>query len=185
MYEKVYFTACFICGLLSFSGCTASTEYLNINQYDEIKSLSDIYINDSVLFPESVKDLEVEKFYCKITTYPLSYTNHEILLTVKYDSNGFERETERIKKIGNSDITKNYFSNTCYATLWNVIDTYEYAIIGDNTISYVYLQFDDKKSDDITLERKYLPQNYNIKTDKAQYTAYNYLKEYLGRVLRL
>lgn len=101
-------------------------------------------------------------------------------MTVKYDSNGFERETERIKKIGNSDITKNYFSNTCYATLWNVIDTYEYAIIGDNTISYVYLQFDDKKSDDITLERKYLPQNYNIKTDKAQYTAYNYLKEYLG-----
>lgn len=52
---------------------------------------------------------------------------------------------------------------------------FEYAIIGKDTIDYVYLQLISQGEE--TLEKKYLPLDYDIEIGKAKFSCYDYIEE--------
>ena len=161
---------------ISLCGCNYSEEYIDIKNYKEIWDMSEIrVVEESKLFPKSVDNLDVEKFYGKQTVYFPIGTGYELLLTVKYNKSDFEKELERIKATGNGSVTKNSFSYDCYATVWNINGVFEYAIIGKDTIDYVYLQLISQGEE--TVDKKYLPLNYDIEIGKAKFSCYDYIEE--------
>ncbi len=59
-----------------------------------------------------------------------------------------------------------------YASVWNRIGCFEYAIIGEDrdSVTYIYLQMG--ADDDYKIEKKFFPKNYKITMEGNEFTIY-------------
>lgn len=118
----------------------------------------------SALFPESIDELNVEKYDARYDEHLPLGEGFQILLSVKYeDVFEFDTEVERIREIS-IECSEQFeipdFNFLAYATILGWEDTMEYAIINtdEQKIYYVYVQCTEKK--EIEFEHKFLLKNY-------------------------
>lgn len=158
-----------ICLSMTFSGCSHKTCY-GKEDYSEIWECAGFYPSRynlyeiSALFPESIDELNVEKYDARYDEhFPLG-EGFQILLSVKYeDVFEFDTEVERIRAIAiecSEQFEISDFNFLAYATILGWEDTMEYAIINtdEQKIYYVYVQCTEKK--EIEFDHKLLPKNY-------------------------
>lgn len=170
MIKTVLFSIIILIGLsISLSGCSYKT-YFDENNYSEVWECSgfnprlyDLYETSS-LFPESIDELNVEKFYARYDEQLPLGEGFQILLSVKYENKSeFNMETERIASVSTecSEQFENLdFNFSAYGTILGWEDSMEYAVINkdDQVIHYVYVQCTEKQ--EIEFEHDLLPINY-------------------------
>lgn len=149
----------------------------DIEEYDNIWSLPERRADEtSVIFPSNVNEEQCVTFICKHTTYRLLGTGWQISLEIQYDDNMFSSEIERLNSLCKSSPvcgSSEYFDKPAYATVWNWVGCYEYAIVNEEkqTISYVYLQLISKE--DITIDEKYIFNGYEMELENSEtYSIY-------------
>ena len=164
--------------------CSCSNVYdetiiSNIKLYDTIWTLPERRVSEtSSLFPSIIEEETVINFRCKHTTYQLVGTGWQVELTVKYSDNSFYDEVKRLNELCYNSIIcgeSKYFDIPAYASVWNHICCFEYAVVNeeDKTIGYLYLQLINK--DDLEISPLYIPKQYEMDyTDSLAYTIYSW-----------
>ena len=168
----------FIVLMCSCSNVYDETIISDIKLYDTIWTLPERRASEtSILFPSIIEEEKVINFRCKHTTYQLVGTGWQVELTVKYSDDLFYDEVKRLNELCYNSIIcgeSKYFDMPAYASVWNHIGCFEYAVVNeeDKTIGYLYLQLIDK--DDLEISSPYIPQQYEMDyTDFEAYTIYS------------
>lgn len=163
--------------------CSCSNVYdetiiSDIKLYDTIWTLPERRVSEtSSLFPSIIEEETVINFRCKHTTYKWVGTGWQVELTVKYSDDLFYAEVKRLNELCCNSIIcgeSKYFDMPAYASVWNHISCFEYAVVNedDKTIGYLYLQLIDK--DDLEISSHYIPQPYEMDYTNSQgYTIYS------------
>ena len=150
----------------TFASCgymTASTTYYkDIEDYNSVWELAGVMESEASVFPESVKGLETEEFFCRYDEQLPIGEGIQILVQIRYDDiESFRRETQRLQSLyADCDA---YFDVDGYdfiASSLSGADFLEYAAIHENeqTVLYVYLQ--DLPYDEIEFDEKFIPIGY-------------------------
>lgn len=155
--------------IIFLCGCSypAHKEYYsNIEDYPIIWHLTGFnhgYEGVSSFFPQDIKKLDVQEFYCRYDQQLPLGEGVQIFLIVKYNSNEeFDSECERISSC--SFTCDNSFVESgleAYATRIGENLSSEYALIDtkQNTVYYIYLQNIPKK--EIEFDDMFLPVDYD------------------------
>ena len=157
--------------MLTFSACGDNLErtvYTDINDYNDIWTLSDRripgYKHDaygiSVLFPQSVSELEVLDFYCRHDNHLIG-ASYQIWLSVKYDEEAYADEIARLRELTKGFNASSYFDRPAYVMLLGFEFISEYALADDENmiIDYLYIQSLELKNIDISTDL--LPKGYS------------------------
>ena len=175
-----------IIALVLFSICSCSDVYAetyisDVSAYDTIWDLPESRaFEKSELFPMSISELQVIHFSCYHQTYQLVGTGWQVELIIKYDSDSFSAEHERLKNLCEESVVcgdNEYFDYPAYATVWNWTQCFEYAVVNEqnSTISYIYLQLINKE--DIAITSDNIPRNYEMDMPEAgMYSLYEGVK---------
>lgn len=182
MRRKLMMIVIFVLSMGLFCSCSDEYEQTvisDIKLYGTIWNLSERRVSEtSELFPNSaeIASEEVINFHCKHTTYQMVGTGWQVELAVKYNDDSFYNEVNRLSKLCDSSIIcgeSKYFDVPAYASVWNHIGCFEYAVVNekDKTIGYIYLQLVDK--DDLEVSSAYIPHSYEMTySDSQGYTIY-------------
>lgn len=164
--------------MCSCSNVYDETVISDMKLYDTIWNLSERRVSEtSILFPSIVDGDKVINFNCKHTTYQLVGTGWQVELTVKYSDDSFYAEVKRLSELCDSSVVcgeSEYFDVPVYASVWNHIGCFEYAVVNeeDKTIGYIYLQLINK--DDLEISSSYIPHSYEMTyIDSQAYTIYS------------
>lgn len=135
----------------------------------------------SLLFPNTITDLNVKNYYCIY-----DYSEHfEILLSVQYTAEDYANEVDRLSAVKhNGEIlyTTKYFSCPAYVTaLGYNNDCSEYALLDEEQccIHYIYIQ--GLCLEDIRMSTEYLPYGYSGygQVEGINFTIYNTSEVYI------
>lgn len=177
--KKIIAVILLICLSFTLFACKMESDYYkDISDYTDICYLEGMridYADHSPVFPASIENLQVEDFFCRHDIMLPVGEEIQIYLKVKYDSESFAAEIERIASVSEecSDMFDSSLDYKAYcAELGKDIDTdgweddYEYALIDENeqTVQYIYLIYLDK--DEIEFSTELLPLNYMDYSEK-------------------
>jgi len=158
-----------------FSCKDEKTFITDVNSYSCIWDLPEFRIVETELFPPSI-DEESCFFNCEHVVEFLLGTRWQIELSIEFDDESYETETKRIKELSRGSVVfgeSEYFDIPAYATVWNWNGCYEYALFNESTktITYIYLQLNNK--DQLTITNSYIPKNYSLTmNDVPEFTIY-------------
>ena len=168
--------------LLVLMSCSCSDVYEqtvidDVESYNSIWNLPERRASEvSVLFPQTITKESCISFRCEHTTYQLVGTGWQVELVLQYDDESFNKEIKRLNAICDGKIvsgTSQYFNDNAFASVWNWNSCFEYAVVGNNTVSYVYLQLINK--DELTINEKLVPHSYEMNmSDCESYSLYSY-----------
>ncbi len=150
----------FILVLCLLCGCSDVYEEVILTDpadYGAMWSLQERRIYESELLPSALEGIQVQSFYCKHTVRLPVGTDWQVLLTIRYTDAQFQQEVERLQLLcAEAEIC----GETTYATAWNWIGCYEYAMVDPDThtIGYVYLQMVDRE--EVAFDQTWIPEGY-------------------------
>ena len=166
---KKKFVICMsVLGLLMLAGCGSYKKY-----YTDAQDYTDIwyllrfdygyeYGSIPPIFPQSIDQLTVERFFCRMDEFLPLGEGFQILLEVSYpDETDFSQETDRISSTGFScDQFFPELDYKAYAVLLGENGCSAYALIDQEqrVVYYIYLQKLSPK--EIELDSKFIPAGY-------------------------
>ena len=171
--------AVILCLVVSFFGCKMTSDYYKeLSDYEDIWYLEGMridYLDHSPIFPASIESLEVQDFFCRHDImFPVG-EEIQIYLEVKYDTQDFSKEVERIKEAGT--LCSEWFDRNLNLTAYcvelgkdiNIDDweaDYEYALVDESlqTVYYIYMIYLDEH--EIEFPKEFLPTNFTGYSEK-------------------
>ena len=149
---------------LSFTSCgymAVSTAYYNeTKDYDSVWELAGVEKSESSVFPESVKGLETEEFFCRYDEQLPLGEGVQIFLRVKYDDTNYENEINRLKEIASSEYDDFFEYSSFVSCFGEEYSFYEYALSDGEQKEIVYVYINGLPKSEIEIDGKYLPSNY-------------------------
>lgn len=148
----------------TFASCgymTASTTYYkDIEDYNSVWELAGVTESEASVFPESVKGLETEEFFCRYDEQLPLGEGVQIFLRVKYDDSNYENEINRLKEIASSDYDDFFEYSSFVSCFGEEYSFYEYALSDGEQKEIVYVYINGLPKSEIEIDGKYLPSNY-------------------------
>ncbi len=176
--KKIFLLVLCIVFVLCITSCSDAVEttlFTDTHNYTGIWKLPERRVSESSeLFPKEIDNFDVSKFLCSHKTESLVGTQWQVELVVRYESNIFLNELERIQKLcekspvfGNSK----YFNTDTYASVWGWNGCFEYAIVDSTefSITYIYLQLVNKE---VIVDETHLPIDYSMEMNTMEFTVY-------------
>lgn len=154
--------------LILLSGCSYvayKDYYTDPSNYQKIWSLTGFgydFEGVSPIFPESIKDLIVEKFFCRYDQQLPLGEGVQLFVQIKYDDDSYTKEIERIKPLSfecNDSFDENTLSFRAKSLCEDGISEYVAYDDENQCIYYIYLQYIPKG--EIEFEHSFLPNNYS------------------------
>ncbi len=168
MKRTISIVICLFMMMCLFSGCffdiAGHETYTSTEDYQKAFDLPEIRSEEAreMLFPKSVSNLVVETFYFEWELGIVGSADVEMLLTVKYDSQQFEKEISRLQTLAGGNVVYDElnFSYPAYVLALGYYETSVYALIDEETLTvhYVHVQLTDKWR--INFDHSLLPKGY-------------------------
>ena len=155
-----------ICLLLSgcSSYCAYKTYYDSPSDYPAVWELAGLYPGESdrsPLFPEDIRALEVESFFCRYDEQLPLGEGVQMLLHIRYDETDFVKEVQRIE----AQATDRTDAFDCapfqaLALCLGTEDRSEYALIDTRGRSIYYVYLYNLPKDQLEIDPRFLPIGY-------------------------
>lgn len=176
--KKIIVILLIICMSFSLVGCAyRKVTITDPRDYHKIETLPEIRDREALeIFPESIKDKDVDFFYFRWDLGIIGCASVEYQLSVKYNETEFEKEYDRIKNYRGEMVYLEDDGERCIKEPL-VYDDENFclpayvAVLGHNsTNAYVLVDKENKmmhymylcvlEKDDLHINRKYLPNDY-------------------------